>query len=116
MDKEILIQRIELLCAERKIKPTTAYVESGVGKNFKSNLSVANPSLAKITLLANYLNVSREYLLGETEIRQKESPSVTPTDERVRIAMEHINGLSSEELDALIPLLEQMRKANKGNG
>ena len=113
MDKEILIKRIEQLCEERKIKPTTAFKESGVGKNFKSNLNTANPSLGKVTLLANYFGVSREYLLGETESRQKESPSVTPTDERVKIAMEHINGLSSQELDVLIPLLEQMRKANK---
>ncbi len=72
MDKEILIKRIEQLCEERKIKPTTAFNESGVGKNFKSNLNTANPSLGKVTLLANYFGVSREYLLGETENRQKE--------------------------------------------
>ena len=71
------------------------------------------PSGDIVQKIADYFNVTVDYLLtGE----QKESPSVTPTDERVRIAMEHINGLSSEELDALIPLLEQMRKANKGNG
>ena len=75
----------------------------------------ANPSKLALSAIADYLNTTPEYLLGETETRQKESSSVTPTDERVRIAMEHINGLSSEELDALIPLLEQMRKANQGN-
>lgn len=112
MDKEILIQRIELLCAERKIKPTTAYIESGVGKNFKSNLSVANPSLAKITLLANYLNVSREYLLGETEIRQKETPTAEG-DERKKELIELFSLLDDAGQDALIAIAQQMKKQDK---
>lgn len=112
MDKEILIQRIELLCAERKIKPTTAYIESGVGKNFKSNLSVANPSLAKITLLANYLNVSREYLLGETEIRQKETPNAE-SDERKKELIELFNLLDDAGRDALIAVAQNMKKQDQ---
>jgi transcriptional regulator with XRE-family HTH domain len=112
MDKEILIQRIELLCAERKIKPTTAYIESGVGKNFKSNLSVANPSLAKITLLANYLNVSREYLLGETENRQKETPTAEG-DERKKELIELFSLLDDAGQDALIAIAQQMKKQDK---
>ncbi|MBQ9743604.1 MAG: hypothetical protein IJW19_00585 [Clostridia bacterium] len=47
----------------------TAFTESGVGKNFKSNLKTANPTLGKITMLSMYFNVSREYLMGESDKR-----------------------------------------------
>lgn len=67
MNKELLIKRIELLCKERNISLTTAFLQSGVGKNFKSNMNTSNPSMGKLTMLANYFNVTVNYLLGETD-------------------------------------------------
>lgn len=63
MDTDLLIMRIKSLCSDRGITMTTAFIESGVGKNFKSNF----PSVSKknLSLLANYFNVSVEYLTGE---------------------------------------------------
>ena len=69
MNKTVLIKRIENLCKERNITMNTAFLESGVGKNFKSNLKTANPTLGKLTLLALYFGVSREYLTGESNER-----------------------------------------------
>lgn len=73
IDCKILISRIEKLATERGLNLTTVFVESGVGKNFKSNLKTANPSLGKITLIANYLNTTVEYLTGKTDIKEKPS-------------------------------------------
>lgn len=67
MDKELLITRIEALCKMRKIKLNTAFTESKVGKNFKANLATSNPSIGKLTLLANYFGVPVEYLTGEID-------------------------------------------------
>ena len=64
MKIEILVERIDLLCAKRGVKRTTALIESGVGKNFVSNLKTSNPSMQKLTALANYFNVSIAYLTG----------------------------------------------------
>lgn len=64
MKKETLVERIDLLCAERGIKRATALIESGVGKNFVSNLKTSNASIQKLTALANYFNVSVAYLTG----------------------------------------------------
>lgn len=66
INKDVLLQRIETLCVKKKITRTTAFVESGVGKNFKSNLTSSNPSEGKITMLANYFGVSVDYLIGDT--------------------------------------------------
>ncbi len=71
INKKILIKRITELAKDKGISVHTAFVESGAGKNFKSNLATANPSLGKITLIANYLNTTVEYLLGETDIKEK---------------------------------------------
>lgn len=65
MNKDLLMERIAALCKERGINLTTAFEQSGVGKNFRSNLKTSNPSKKNLFLLAEYFNVSVEYLLGE---------------------------------------------------
>lgn len=67
MNKELILERIQTLCKERNIPQTTAFTESGVGKNFRSNFKTANPSEGKLTMLANYFGVSVSYLKGETD-------------------------------------------------
>lgn len=66
VNKEFLLKRIDELCDSKHIKPHTAFTESGVGKNFRSNLTSSNPSEGKITMLANYFGVSVDYLVGNT--------------------------------------------------
>lgn len=65
MNKELLMERITALCKEKGVNLTTAFEQSGVGKNFRSNLKTSNPSDKNLYLLAKYFNVSIEYLLGE---------------------------------------------------
>lgn len=65
MDKELLMERIAALCKEKGVNLTTAFEQSGVGKNFRSNLKTSNPSKKNLYLLAEYFNVTVEYLLGE---------------------------------------------------
>jgi len=73
LDKNLLLSRIESLANEQGKNLTTVFVESGAGKNFKSNMKTAEPSLGKITLIANYLGTTADYLIGNSE--QKEKPS-----------------------------------------
>ena len=67
VDKALLIARIEELAKEKGVNLNTAFIESRVGKNFKSNLGIANPSEGKIRMLATYFGVSVDYLLGKEE-------------------------------------------------
>lgn len=67
MNTDLMLQRLKLLCEKKGITMTSAFIESGVGKNFKSNLKTSNPSKKNITILANYFNVPIEYLTGELE-------------------------------------------------
>ena len=71
MDKSLLLSRIESLAAEQGKNLTTVFVESGAGKNFKSNMKTAEPSLGKITLIANYLGTTAAYLMGADDKNEK---------------------------------------------
>ena len=84
INTEILLSRIEKLCADRRISLNSAFIESGVGKNFKSNLKNAKPSVGKVTMLANYFGVTVDYLLGNTDIpnHQKSVTIITPINEK----------------------------------
>lgn len=85
INKTILINRIEELCKEKGISLNEAFVESKVGKNFKSNLNYAEPTLGKLSLLADYFGVTVEYLKGETDnkgVQIEKSPAVAGLKEK----------------------------------
>lgn len=69
--KEILIRRIKMLCKEKGVSCNRAFLESKVGKNFISNLSKSDPSRGNLKLLADYLEVDPDFLIGKTEIRTR---------------------------------------------
>ena len=104
VNKELLLQRIDVLCEMKNIKRNTAFVESGVGKNFKSNLENCNPSEGKITMLANYFGVSVDYLIGNTDTPTPEPrPADTTTDDITE-------GLTPEEVAIKDPVLAELMK------
>ena len=108
-NNEILIERIESLAKEKKLSPTTVYVESGAGKNFKCNLKTANPSLGKVTLIANYLGTTAEYLLGETDKKEKSSEQ-TEGEELVSEFIELLNGLTDEQMKSVFDYIEFIKR------
>ena len=109
INKEILIKRITELAKDKGISVHTAFVESGAGKNFKSNLATANPSLGKITLIANYLNTTAEYLLGETDIKEKPS-STTANNEFIAKFAESVNDLTEEQMKNVFDYIEFIKR------
>ena len=96
MDTEILIKRIKELCEEKNISMTTAFSKSGVGKNFKSNLKYANPSMGKLTMLAQYFEVSVNYLLGKTDQKENSSDNGGPDESKMREMYANYSALSPE--------------------
>lgn len=61
-------ERIEKVIKEKNISVNKALTESMAGKNLLANIAKGQiPSIEKIILLADYLEVSIDYLLGRTE-------------------------------------------------
>ena len=68
MNNDFLINRISILFQSRNEKPTPGCVNAGVGKDFMTNLKKGqSPSVEKVQLLAQYLDVTVSELLGEVD-------------------------------------------------
>lgn len=91
--KMTLLQRIKSLCASKKI--TIAELERKVDLSQGSirNWDTKPPSIIRLRKVADYFDVSTDYLLGRTE-----TPSFSTKDERdiQRMIDEMIQGLSNE--------------------
>ncbi len=75
MEKEIFVQNIIKYCAERGVKPTVACRESGAGIRFFQNLKNGSmPSIEKTAMLATYLGVTINDLVGEDVITSSRGP------------------------------------------
>ena len=103
INKEKLIARIEELCKEKGISLNTAFIESKVGKNFKANLKTSEPSLGKLSLLANYFGVSVEYLKCEMD-----DPS--PNNNKVKLGLDvgrrdTVNKIVENKIDTTKPMI-----------
>ncbi|MGN1341513.1 MAG: hypothetical protein ACI4WS_14565 [Oscillospiraceae bacterium] len=102
MDFINMIARIEKLCQERGINKTTAYVHSGVGKDFGANIRKGNiPSAEKVRALADYLNCSTDYLLG----KETETVTLSPKQQKV---LDLYDSLSPEQQASFEQLLDSV--------
>ncbi len=67
MDLLSILNRIENLCKEKNLIRQNVYIDCGVGKNFGVSMrNGSEPSIGKMTVLADYLGCSVDYLLGRT--------------------------------------------------
>lgn len=106
----MMIERILLLSSALGISPSKAYVDSGAGKNFASNIKAGQvPSVAKIQLLANYFNVTTDYLLGNTNIKEK-SPNDITFDDFTYAMHNESRELTDEDKEMLLNLARRMKK------
>ncbi len=83
MDLLSILNRIENLCKKKNLKRQNVYIDCGVGKNFGVSMrNGSEPSIGKMTVLADYLDCSVDYLLGRTNDPQahKSAASVTVGD------------------------------------
>lgn len=72
---------LKALCDERNISPSKAAAECGISRSTVTwwKQHKTNPNSEQVSKLANYFNVSIDYLLGN---KQKETPALTKKDER----------------------------------
>ena len=65
---QFIIERVQLIVKEKKTNINRACIESGIGKDFIANMKKGQvPSVEKFSDLADYLNVSVDYLIGRTD-------------------------------------------------
>lgn len=78
MNTAEFVQNIKKYCDIKGIKPTVACKESGAGKDLINQIERRGsmPSVEKVQLLADYLDVSTSLLLGELKFRSDRMASL----------------------------------------
>ncbi|MGN0597699.1 MAG: helix-turn-helix domain-containing protein [Ruminiclostridium sp.] len=115
MDYTILLERIELLCNKNNITKTLAFEKCGVGKDFASNIKKGSkPSIEKLQQLADYFNVSTDYLLGNDTSKTKDPA----TDDEIKFALfkgsEGITDEMYEEVKRFAEMVKLRESQKKG--
>lgn len=77
-----LKKRIQELCRNSGISMNQLEQELGFGKGYISKLGKSIPNVSKIQLIANYFNVTVDYLMTGEDSSDKKEVTLTPRDER----------------------------------
>ena len=90
-----LVEKIKDLCKEKKISVAELERKTGISNGQIRKWDVSTPGVDKLKLVADYFDVSVDYLLGRTE--KKRYYDLTDKDERdIQKELENlINNLSS---------------------
>ena len=86
------------------------HISSGNISDWKNGKSA--PSRGTLTSLANYLGTTAEYLLGETDIKEKPSEQ-TEDEELVAEFIELMESLSDDELQQTMNFIKFIKQQNK---
>ncbi|AUS95035.1 hypothetical protein CDQ84_12250 [Clostridium thermosuccinogenes] len=104
-----ILEIIQDLCAKKGINPSKLEMELGFGKGAIYKWDKNSPSVDKIQKVADYFNVSTDYLLGRTEIKD--------TSGIKTLAAHRLDGydkpLTDDEVIAVNAFLEAYRKGKQ---
>ena len=102
-------ERVKTVLISKGITQKTMLEDLNLGKNQFSywNKTGSTPNGFTVEKIAEYLDVSVDYLIGKTDERKKPSPDLRLT-EREKAILEIFRSLSEEKQDKLIEILENM--------
>lgn len=114
MNTKIILDRICNLCEENNISKNQMLSNCGLKKSVVDNLKREKPSMPsaeKVAKIADYFNVSTDYLLGKTEVRNYEETArkcMLRTPEEEQELNEYLEQVHND------PNLRMMFKLTKG--
>lgn len=103
MDVKRIVDNIQRICREKGVTPTVAGRESGAGKDLVTNMKKkgTRPSIEKIRLLADYLNVSISDILWEDDA--VDGQLLTQTEKEL---MDEFRTLSPEQQELVLRIVK----------
>ena len=103
----MFINRVENLLKEKNIFAKDMLSDLEINKNQMARWKKENsvPKRTVLNAIADYLDTTPEYLLGETDIKEKPSEQ-TEDDELVSEFIELLNGLTDEQLKSVFDYIE----------
>ncbi len=86
-----ILERIQLLCEENNITVSKLEVELGLGKGTLYKWNKSSPNSDKLSQVADYFNVSVDWLLGKTEFRK------LPDEEKLALDVQRCEDFSNRD-------------------
>lgn len=108
-------ERFAELCKEKNVKPTPLVLSMGLSSSNVSQWKKGSTPRAQVLAqLANYFDVSTNYLLGETDLR-KPAPDSDSLDSDTRELVSLFEGASPDTQAAILAVLRdaERRKNSK---
>ncbi|MBC1605700.1 helix-turn-helix transcriptional regulator [Listeria rocourtiae] len=101
-----LLDRIKNLCNERGITVLKLENELGFGENTIYQWKKRTPSVERVQKVADYFNVSTDYLLGRTDVK-------SPLHELEDAQFLDIDGLTPEDIAKVESVIEALKEAQR---
>lgn len=113
-NNKIIADIIKKLSKEKGVSIKQTLEECNINRNFIYDIEKkqSDPSSNTLLTIANYFNVSIDYLLGKTE--QKEKPTTNTGDERSIKLNELIKDMSPDELAEVLDIVQYVADKRKG--
>ena len=99
------VEIVKALCKERKVPISKLEKTLGFGNGYVSQLKKGTFPSDRLSLIAEYFNVSVDYLLGNEE---KTSPAKSPEDETLEELLERLK--NRKEMRMLFKLADNATK------
>lgn len=111
-----MLDRIKELCKQRDISIYQLEESLGFGRNTIYQWNKRTPGVDKIKSVAEYFNVSTDYLLGQTDNPDAKNYSSDIKKPKVKLLARKMDNLDDSQLDALDSLIDNFfdKKFDKG--
>lgn len=103
-----MVERIQLLCASKDIKIAQLERATGIGNGRISKWDLQDPGISKVSAVADYFNVSLDYLAG----REREPLNLTADETEL---LQLFRQMSDKERQRLIGRAETIVDQEKEN-
>lgn len=101
------------LCIETGKSATGVALELGVHRSTVSNWkNGGTPRREILNKIANYFDVSVDYLLGNTDIKKKAAPKEQLLTDAQEVLLDYCSDLSNDDLEKVIDYIELLKLKN----
>lgn len=104
---------LKKLCDEKGISVNTLEEKIGLGKNTLYSWKKNTPKGSNLIRVADYFDVSTDYLLGRTDEKKYFNTGVNEIDSEVRSLARDIQSLENGDKKLLQDLIKTMRQRGK---
>ena len=108
-----MVEKIKELCKENKVSVLKLETSLGFGNGTIGKWKKHTPSHDKLKKVADFFGVSVDYILGNTDTKEKDPVISDEVSEQRKRLMEQLSSLSPDQLDQALSYIEFLASNSK---